>query len=86
MSIINLPSGSSIHRTIEEVDTINKNATQMKEISSSVSLIGFDLFTSSLKENAAAVFLNLKIGVKEKQVLIKLLHNYLDNMQQIEMR
>ncbi|EAK0311996.1 MULTISPECIES: multidrug efflux RND transporter permease subunit CmeB, ciprofloxacin and florfenicol resistance type [Campylobacter] len=60
MSIINLPSGSSIHRTIEEVDTINKNATQMKEISSSVSLIGFDLFTSSLKENAAAVFFKLK--------------------------
>ncbi|HED0795898.1 TPA: efflux RND transporter permease subunit [Campylobacter jejuni] len=60
MSIINLPSGSSIHRTIEEVDTINKNATQMKEISSSVSLIGFDLFTSSLKENAAAVFFILK--------------------------
>ncbi|MCG4154571.1 efflux RND transporter permease subunit [Campylobacter jejuni] len=60
MSIINLPSGSSIHRTIEEVDTINKNATQMKEISSSVSLIGFDLFTSSLKENAAVVYFKLK--------------------------
>ncbi|HEF4860035.1 TPA: efflux RND transporter permease subunit [Campylobacter jejuni] len=60
MSIINLPSGSSLHRTIEEVDKINQNATQIESIESSVSLVGFDLFTSSLKENAAAVFFKLK--------------------------
>lgn len=67
MSIINLPSGSSIHRTIEEVDTINKNVTQIESIESSVSLIGYDLFTSSLKENAAAVFFKLKDWSQREQ-------------------
>ncbi|TKX31300.1 efflux RND transporter permease subunit [Campylobacter estrildidarum] len=60
MSVINLPSGDSIHKTIEKIDSINKNIAQIKEIESGISLVGYDLFTSSLKENAAAMFLKLK--------------------------
>ncbi|TKX32613.1 efflux RND transporter permease subunit [Campylobacter aviculae] len=60
MSVINLPSGDSIHKTIEEIDNMNKNIARIKEIESGVSLIGYDLFTGSLKENAAAMFLKLK--------------------------
>ncbi|MGJ0113471.1 efflux RND transporter permease subunit [Campylobacter molothri] len=60
MSIINLPAGSPIHKTIEEVESMNKNISKIDSIESAVSLVGFDLFTSSLKENAAATFLKLK--------------------------
>ncbi|WP_348518285.1 multidrug efflux RND transporter permease subunit [Campylobacter sp. CCS1377] len=60
MSIINLPAASSLYRTIEEVDNLSKEVMQTNGVQSSMAMIGYDLFTSSLKENAAAMFISLE--------------------------
>lgn len=61
MSIINLPAAASLHRTVEFIDSMAKNdIAQLNGVDSSVSLIGFDLFTSSPKENTGALFIRLK--------------------------
>ena len=61
MAITNLPAASAMHRTtayIEKMSSdIENNATL--GIKYNMSVIGFDLFTSSLKENAAASFIDL---------------------------
>ncbi len=62
MAITNLPSASAIHRTTDYMERLSHdiegNATF--GIKDNMSVIGFDLFTSSLKENAAASFIHLK--------------------------
>lgn len=60
MSIINLPAASSLYRTIDEVDKMNKDIMKQNGVQSVMAMIGYDLFTSSLKENAAAMFITLK--------------------------
>ena len=60
VSIINLPSASSLHRTISQVDYMSSEVLKTNGIKDTMAMIGFDLFTSSLKENAAAMFIALE--------------------------
>ncbi|EPE0916977.1 multidrug efflux RND transporter permease subunit CmeB [Campylobacter jejuni] len=60
ISIINLPSASALHRTISEVDHISQEVLKTNGVKDAMAMIGFDLFTSSLKENAAAMFIGLQ--------------------------
>ncbi|ELE9113824.1 multidrug efflux RND transporter permease subunit CmeB [Campylobacter coli] len=60
IGIVNLPSASALHRTISEVDHINQEVLKTNGVKDAMAMIGFDLFTSSLKENAAAMFIGLK--------------------------
>ncbi|MBZ7963515.1 MULTISPECIES: efflux RND transporter permease subunit [Campylobacter] len=60
IGLINLPAGTPLHKTIEEVENMNKDIYKMDSVESAISLIGFDLFTSSLKENVTVTFLKLK--------------------------
>lgn len=60
MSIINLPAASSLYRTMEQVDKMNEDIMKQNGVQSVMAMIGYDLFTSSLKENAAAMFITLK--------------------------
>lgn len=60
IGIINLPSASALHRTISEVDHISQEVLKTNGVKDAMAMIGFDLFTSSLKENAAAMFIGLK--------------------------
>lgn len=60
IGIINLPSASALHRTISEVDSMSQEILKTNGVKDAMAMIGFDLFTSSLKENAAAMFIGLK--------------------------
>lgn len=60
IGIINLPSASALHRTISEVDHISQEVLKTNGVKDAMAMIGFDLFTSSLKENAAAMFIGLQ--------------------------
>ncbi|EJJ7527158.1 multidrug efflux RND transporter permease subunit CmeB [Campylobacter coli] len=60
IGIINLPSASALHRTISEVDSMSQEILKTNGVKDAMAMIGFDLFTSSLKENAAAMFISLK--------------------------
>ncbi|EDO9365336.1 multidrug efflux RND transporter permease subunit CmeB, partial [Campylobacter coli] len=55
IGIINLPSASALHRTISEVDSMSQEILKTNGVKDAMAMIGFDLFTSSLKENAAAM-------------------------------
>lgn len=80
MSIINLPAASSLYRTIDEVDKMNKDIMKQNGVQSVMAMIGYDLFTSSLKENAAAMFITLKDwkdrNVSSFQVIQNLFRQY----------
>lgn len=60
MAITNLPAASAMHRTSAYIDKLSKVLENNESIRYNMSVIGFDLFTSSLKENAAASFIDLK--------------------------
>ncbi|OEX50031.1 multidrug efflux RND transporter permease subunit [Campylobacter coli] len=60
IGIINLPSASALHRTISEVDSMSQEILKTNGVKDAMAMIGFDLFTSSLKENAAAMFIGLE--------------------------
>ena len=60
MAITNLPAASAMHRTSAYIDKLSKVLENNDSIQYNMSVIGFDLFTSSLKENAAASFIDLK--------------------------
>ena len=67
MAITNLPPASSLHRTIDYMDGISSDISKIPAVTGYMSMMGFDLFTSSLKENAGAHFINLK-DFKERDV------------------
>ncbi|TXE88182.1 multidrug efflux RND transporter permease subunit [Campylobacter volucris] len=60
LSIVNLPAASSLNRTTQSVDALTEQIMKNENITNVVGLIGYDLFTGSLKENSAAMFINLK--------------------------
>ncbi|MCX2683493.1 multidrug efflux RND transporter permease subunit [Campylobacter sp. MIT 21-1685] len=60
INVVNLPAASALHRTIVQVDTMSKEIMQTEGVKNSMAMIGYDLFTSSLKENAAAMFIALE--------------------------
>ena len=60
IAVTNLPPASSISRTTAFMDEMSKDINQNENIRFNMSMIGFDLFTSSLKENAAASFIDMK--------------------------
>ncbi|EHF4533604.1 multidrug efflux RND transporter permease subunit CmeB, partial [Campylobacter coli] len=60
IGIVNLPSASALHRTISEVDSMSQEILKTNGVKDAMAMIGFDLFTSSLKENAAAMFIGLE--------------------------
>ncbi|HIC5279577.1 TPA: multidrug efflux RND transporter permease subunit CmeB [Campylobacter coli] len=60
IGIVNLPSASALHRTISEVDSMSQEILKTNGVKDAMAMIGFDLFTSSLKENAAAMFIELE--------------------------
>ncbi|EPW5965582.1 efflux RND transporter permease subunit, partial [Campylobacter coli] len=51
---------SALHRTISEVDSMSQEILKTNGVKDAMAMIGFDLFTSSLKENAAAMFIGLQ--------------------------
>lgn len=60
INIMNLPSASALHRTIEEVDAVSKEVMQTQGVKNSMAMMGYDMFTGSFKENAAAMFIALE--------------------------
>lgn len=61
ISIINLPPASALNRTIQEVDHMSQIiSSRIDGVKNNMAMLGFDLFTSSLKENAAAMFIELE--------------------------
>lgn len=60
MAITNLPAASTISRTTKYMENLSKDIESNSSIKFNMSVMGFDLFTSSLKENAAASFIDLK--------------------------
>lgn len=60
ISIVNLPSASALHRTMTEIDHISEVVQNTNGVKDTMAMIGFDLFTSSLKENAGAMFIGLE--------------------------
>lgn len=60
MAITNLPAASTISRTTEYMANLSRVIDNNDSIRYNMSVMGFDLFTSSLKENAAASFIDLK--------------------------
>lgn len=60
INIMNLPSASALHRTIEEVDAVSKEVMQTQGVKNSMAMMGYDMFTDSFKENAAAMFIALE--------------------------
>lgn len=60
IAITNLPPASSLHRTVEYMDKLSSDLVAMPPVKNYMSMIGFDLFTSSLKENAGVHFINVK--------------------------
>lgn len=60
MAITNLPAASAMHRTTAYMDKLSKMLENNDSIRYNMSVIGFDLFTSSLKENAGVSFIDLK--------------------------
>ncbi|TQR61500.1 multidrug efflux RND transporter permease subunit [Campylobacter troglodytis] len=59
IAITNLPPASALYRTTEYIDTISKEIDQNSTVRFNMSMIGFDLFTNSLKENAAVSFIDM---------------------------
>ncbi|ACM64858.2 TPA: efflux RND transporter permease subunit [Campylobacter lari] len=60
LSVVNLPAASSLNRTTQAMDTLAEQLGKNENIENIVGLIGYDLFTGSLKENSGAMFVNLK--------------------------
>lgn len=60
MSIVKLPSAASIHRTTNEVDKMIPFISSLNGVNDNTAIIGYDLFTGSMKENSAAMFISLK--------------------------
>lgn len=60
MAITNLPAASTISRTTKYMENLSKDIESNSSVKFNMSVMGFDLFTSSLKENAAASFIDLK--------------------------
>ncbi|MCH5336754.1 MAG: efflux RND transporter permease subunit, partial [Campylobacter sp.] len=61
ISIINLPSASALNRTVTEVDAMGKIFSERIDgVKNNLAIVGYDLFTSSLKENAAVMFTQLE--------------------------
>ncbi|WP_291951921.1 multidrug efflux RND transporter permease subunit [Campylobacter sp.] len=60
LSVVNLPAASSLSRTTQVMDTMSKEIGKNENIANIVALIGYDLFTGSLKENTGTMFVNLK--------------------------
>ncbi|TQR33843.1 multidrug efflux RND transporter permease subunit [Campylobacter sp. MIT 99-7217] len=60
IAITNLPAASALHRTVGYIDELSKDFNQDPLVKYSMSMIGFDLFTSSLKENAGVSFVSMK--------------------------
>lgn len=79
MAITNLPPASTIHRTTEYMDKMSKDIEQNSSIKFNMSVMGFDLFTNSLKENAAASFIDLKDWQERK-------HSSFEIVQYLNMR
>lgn len=59
ITVTNLPAGSALHRTVEFTDSMAEDIKSNPNIEGSMAMIGFDIFTSSLKENASVMFANL---------------------------
>ena len=60
IAITNLPPASALHRTVDYIDDLSRDFNANSDIQSNMSMIGFDLFTSSLKENAGVSFVIMK--------------------------
>lgn len=59
-AVLELPSGSSLQRTIEVRDKTDEIIRQNPNISSSIAMAGFGLSSMSEQSNAATFFVNLK--------------------------
>jgi len=59
ITVTNLPAGSALHRTVEFTDQMSADLQNNPNIENSMAMIGFDIFTNSLKENASVMFSNL---------------------------
>lgn len=60
IAITNLPPASALHRTTAYIDNLSQDFDANPLIKNNMSMIGFDLFTSSLKENAGVSFVMMK--------------------------
>lgn len=60
IAITNLPPASALHRTTDYIDNLSQDFDTNPLIKNNMSMIGFDLFTSSLKENAGVSFVIMK--------------------------
>lgn len=72
IAITNLPPASALYRTTEFVDIMNKDVDSNSSVATTMSMIGFDLFTSSLKENAAVTFISMKDWSERKETSFEL--------------
>lgn len=54
-----LPTAATLQRTMEDVEYLNKELLADKDIKSVLSLVGYDILTSSLQENSATMFITL---------------------------
>ena len=60
MSVVKLPSASAIHRTTEEINKMIPFISGLNGVNENMAIIGYDLFTGSMKEDSAAMFISLK--------------------------
>lgn len=74
IAITNLPPASALYRTTEFIDIMNKDVETNSSVASTMSMIGFDLFTSSLKENAAVTFISMKDWKSRKESSFELVN------------
>lgn len=59
LTAITLPTAATLERTSADVNYMNKELLANKNIGAVVSLIGYDIMTSSLQENSATMFITL---------------------------
>lgn len=59
ITVTNLPAGAALHRTVEFTDAMSQDLKENPNIKDSMAMIGFDIFTNSLKENSSVMFANL---------------------------
>lgn len=72
IAITNLPPASALYRTTEYIDTISKEIDKNSTVKFNTSMVGFDLFTNSLKENAAVSFITMQDWKDRKESAFEL--------------
>ncbi|KAA6233547.1 multidrug efflux RND transporter permease subunit [Campylobacter sp. LR264d] len=76
IAITNLQAGSSLNRTVDYIDKMDGVFKQDPVIKDSMAMIGWDILTSSLKENSGVAFVNLKDIKNRKETAFDVTNSY----------